>query len=1342
KEAAIQAWVLEEKARGLRIDELWRIGILVFEQQIQFGLSFHHALWDGWSDASLVAELFTHYKTLLQGQPLVVLPSPPSYQTYIALEQAALASPVHRDYWTHSLAGAKQAWWSAHPHQQSSHFFCDITADMSTALIALADQLGVQEKSVWCTVYLVLTSLLEGDDHILGSVVTHGRPEIDGAEKMVGLFLNSLPLQVDIGSGSWADLIRQVHARLNQHQAHRHYPLAQIQADLRLDFAGSLFNFTNFHVIGNAGAASNVTGSGSFGLDETNYLFSVDVQKHDAANRHLLRITLDPTVFDDAFQHRIARYVPHILTTMTQELALPVNKARLLGEEYRTLMQYSRGEYASSRAASTPVASVCQLFEEQARQQPQAIAIVHGNEQLSYGELNRRANQLAHYLRARGVGTDQLVALCVERSLEMVIGLLGIWKAGGAYVPLDPAYPPERLAYVIEDARPQLILTQASLAARLPLATEADSQFNQFKQCSLVLLDQDWPAIAREAASNGAAVALSPQADDLAYVMYTSGSTGQPKGVMVAQRNVLNHNLFVCREFALSASDRILQFATVSFDAAVEEIFPVLMAGGSLILRAALTPSASELSTQVLHQGITVLDLPTAYWHAWIGTVDSDYLGQSALRLIVVGGEVVSVDSFQQWTRVARPHQVWMNTYGPTEATVICTVYRQGGQGGQVSARHALPAYLDAREISYPYAPLLHQLFEAQVQHNPDAIAVVVEDQQLTYAELNKKTNQLAHTLRAQGVGPDQLVAICVERSLEMVIGLLGILKAGGAYIPLEPSYPAERLAQMVKDAAPRVLLTQERFAALLPPHGGRTILLDSQWAEMADQEDSNLAAEVIGLTAANLAYVIYTSGSTGQPKGAMNEHRAVVNRLRWMQDQYGLTAHDKVLQKTPFSFDVSVWEFFWPLLNGASLVFARPEGHQDPAYLRGLIQAQGITTLHFVPSMLQAFLEQTEELTECASLRRIVCSGEELPVALQARCLAALPQASLHNLYGPTEAAIDVTYWECRAGEDLDRVPIGRPIANTQMYILDAGRHLVPTGVAGEIYIGGAGVARGYLHRPALTAERFVADLLSEQPGARMYRTGDLGRWRADGHIEYLGRNDQQVKIRGFRIELGEIEAQLLQQAQVREAVVVARERAGAENQGAEGSDTDSARQEKQLVAYLVGPADGNDASNELSSEALRGQLKAVLPEYMVPAAFVWLPALPLTPNGKLDRRALPAPGQEAFAVGLYAVPQGEVEVLLAGIWQTLLGLERVGRHDHFFDLGGHSLLALQLLTRVRQGLGRELALRDLFAHPTIAALAKVLAGQGTAVLVGEEIGRADRDLPLPLSFAQQRLW
>ncbi|HEX9936859.1 MAG TPA: amino acid adenylation domain-containing protein [Longimicrobium sp.] len=627
--------------------------------------------------------------------------------------------------------------------------------------------------------------------------------------------------------------------------------------------------------------------------------------------------------------------------------------------------------------------------------------------------------------------------------------------------------------------------------------------------------------------------------------------------------------------------------------------------------------------------------------------------------------------------------------------------------------RLVLREFNDTRR-EYPREACVHELVEAQAARTPGAVAVVFEGERVTYAELNARANRLAHHLRGLGVGADARVGICVERSVEMVVGLLAILKAGGAYVPLDASYPVDRLRNMVEDSAPAVLLTHPPLAATVAElaAGSAVPVLDltgdDAWTiHPATNPGRN------GVGPKNLAHVLFTSGSTGRPKGVMLEHGSLVNRLAWMQDRYGMTPDEALLQKTPFSFDVSFWEFFWPLMVGARLVMARPGGHRDPAYLVEVIRREGVTTAHFVPSMLPLFLEHPDAAA-CTGLLRVAVSGEAVSAALAGQFHERLPGIGLFNQYGPTESG-EVTEWECAPG--LARVSIGRAIHNSAVYVLDRAGEPVPVGVAGELFIGGVAVARGYLGRPRLTAERFIPDPFATERGSRMYRTGDLCRWLSDGTLEYLGRTDFQVKVRGFRVELGEIEARLAAHPGVREAAVLALD------DGVGG---------KRLAAYFVGRA--------LESEALRAHLSAQLPEYMVPGAFVRLDTFPITPNGKLDRKALPAPDADAFAARAYEAPLGETEIMLAEIWSELLGIERIGRRDNFFELGGHSLLAVQVISRVRQVLRVEVALGEVFARPVLGDFARALETAARAEL--PPIRPAGRAGPLPLSLAQQRLW
>jgi amino acid adenylation domain-containing protein len=618
----------------------------------------------------------------------------------------------------------------------------------------------------------------------------------------------------------------------------------------------------------------------------------------------------------------------------------------------------------------------------------------------------------------------------------------------------------------------------------------------------------------------------------------------------------------------------------------------------------------------------------------------------------------------------------------------------------------------------------LPNLFEQQVVRTPDAVALVFENASLSYAQLNARANRLAHYLIEQGVGPDRVVAVALPRGMDLMVCLLAVIKSGAAYLPLDTDYPAERLAFMVADAQPLCTLTQRDIVAMLSDEAAPLCLDDAHRAgalERCSEANPQDRDRSCPLLTQHPAYVIYTSGSTGKPKGVINTHAGVVNRLQWMQATYGLDVTDCVLQKTPSSFDVSVWEFFWPLLEGARLLLARPEGQKDPAYLADVIDRHGVTTVHFVPSMLQVFLLEPSA-SQCKSLRRVICSGEALSRPLQAQFHRTL-ECELHNLYGPTEAAIDVTAWACLAADLSASVPIGRPIWNTQTYVLDAALRPVPLGVPGELYLAGEGLARGYLNRPGLTAERFIANPFDAR-GRRMYRTGDLARWRTDGALEYLGRTDHQVKLRGFRVELGEIEARILELPGVLETAVLLRE----DSPG-----------DQRLVAYFccADHVDTRAVDQEQihpSVEAFQAHLRDSLPDHMIPAAYVRLQSLPLTLNGKLDRKALPAPKVDAYATKVFEAPQGEVEVSLAEIWATVLGVERVGRHDNFFKLGGHSLLAITLLERMRQ---RDLhaEVRALFATPTLAQLALAIGKKTPIVNVPQnlipDVPNLDADQP-----------
>jgi len=593
----------------------------------------------------------------------------------------------------------------------------------------------------------------------------------------------------------------------------------------------------------------------------------------------------------------------------------------------------------------------------------------------------------------------------------------------------------------------------------------------------------------------------------------------------------------------------------------------------------------------------------------------------------------------------------------------------------------------NATEADYPRDQGLHELFEAQVARTPEAVALMYEDQQLTYGELNRRANQLAHHLRGLGLKPEGLVGICVERSLELVVGVLGILKAGGAYVPLDPAFPRDRLAFMVADAQLLVLVTQRHLVPSLPAHGARVVCLDQDWPAIAQEREEN---PLCPMCTEHLAYVIYTSGSTGQPKGVQITHGAVANFLRTMCQQPGLTAQDSLLAVTTLAFDISAFELFLPLSVGGRVIVISRDEAADGDGLSAQLRRTGATVMQATPATWRLLIETGWPGSHWL---KILCGGEALPRPLANQLLER--GGCLWNLYGPTETTI----WSaaCQVEGVDEPVPIGRPIANTQFYVLDPRLESLPVGVPGELYIGGVGLARGYLNRPGLTADKFVPHPFSQEGGARLYKAGDLVRRRLDGTLEFLGRVDHQVKVRGFRIELAEIEAVLAQHPAVRQTVVVAREdRPG----------------EKRLVAYVV----PNPVSQQaLPIAALRSFLQARLPDYMVPAAFVALDALPLTPNGKVDRRALPiADPAHPERRQTFAAPRDVLEGQLTTIWEEVLGIQSLGVTDNFFELGGHSLLAVRLFAHIERTFGKKLPLATLFQAPTVEQLATMLRQDG----------------------------
>ncbi|PSB02088.1 non-ribosomal peptide synthetase [Merismopedia glauca] len=1996
-------------------------------------LAMHHIAIDGGSTAILSKELSELYKAFSSGQPSLLPELHIQYADYAVWQRQWLQGEVLESlvsYWKQKLANAPDLLSlptdrprsPVQTFRGSTQSFA-LSPQLTTALRSLSSQTGV---TLFMTLLAAFDTLLYRytgtEDILVGSpIANRNHQEIAG---LIGFFVNNLVLRVDMsGNPSFRELLGQVREVALEAYAHQDLPFQKLVEELQpqRDLSYSPL-FQVMFVFNEDVSLRNMELSGltlsPWAVENKTAQFDLTLYLRPSSEEGLVGgWEYNTDLFDSATISRMAANFEILLESIVANPEQPISELSLLTAQERQQLLFGWNqtliEYPHDRC-------IHQLFEEQVARNPEAVAVVFAGEHLTYRELNSRANQLAHYLQSLGVSSDVLVGICLERSLEMAVAFLGIFKAGGAYVPLDPSYPSERLAFMLEDAQTPVILTQERLLAVIP-----------DRSAKVVCLDTNWQEIAQHSPENPV---LDINSRHLAYVIYTSGSTGKPKGVMITHQGLVNHNLAIAKLFALEPSDRMLQFASISFDIAVEELFPTWISGATVVLRdEEMLSSISSFLQFIEREQITILDLPTAFWHQMV--MEMQLLEKSfpkSMRLVVVGGEKASRETYANWLNLVGNSCRWINTYGPTETTVVATCYEPtanletessiseipigrpiantqiyildqqlqpvpigvpgelyiGGAGlargylnrleltaskfipnpliddpnaylyktgdlaryrrdgnieflgridnqtkirgfrielaeieasvsqnpkikdsliivreevpgdkhlvayvvpfpEQVVTDHELRSFLktklpnymipsqflvlealpmtpngklnrrglpkpaktrlieennfiaprtpteeilahiwsqvlgwnrvsindnffdlgghsllviqalahchtafsvelslrqffatptvadlaaaidqaqqqnsgmsnyqivpqrvnresaplsfaqqrlwfleqldpnrsdyhisqaikltgslnipalqqaldgivthhevlrtnfineqgnplqvignprhvelvvvdlqdcpqpqqeqeiqrlleqesdrpfnfsedlmlrgrllqvapqenilvlvihhiaaDAwsmniflpqlkqlyeafcqgqscslpelpiqyadfaawqrqylqneyleslldywkqqlagapellllptdrprpavqkfqgakrsfrlsrqvmealsllskqekvtifmtlvaafntllyrytgsedilvgspianrnrpeiqgligffvntlvfrtdmsgnpsfqellervREVAlgaythqdlpfeslvealqpkrdlsysplfqvmlvfeedvsqqkfelpgltvspwnlenktakfdltlfleqtnngligkweyntdlfdsetiermsghfqsllegivahpeqpiselplltapekqqllvewnqtdaeYPQDKCIHQLFEEQVKRTPDAVAVVFEQQQLTYRELNTRANQLAHYLRTLGVEPDVPVGICVERSLEMVVGLLGILKAGGAYVPLDPAYPQDRLSFMLENSQASVLLTSQNLVGELPEYDGKVLYLDADWDVIAQENQENL---VSGVKPENLGYVIYTSGSTGMPKGVAMKQLALCNLIFWQQQNTTVSGLAKTLQFTPISFDVSFQEIFSTWCSGGTLVLIGEELRRDTLALLDLLQEQAVERL-FLPFVA---LQQLAEVAVSAelfpdNLREIITAGEQLQITPAIyNFVTHLNNCTLHNHYGPSESHVVTAFTLANSAKNWAALPpIGKPIANTQIYILDSHMQPVPIGVSGELYIGGYCLARGYLNRPDLTAARFISDPFSNDPNARLYKTGDLCRYLSDGNIEYLGRIDNQVKVRGFRIELGEIEALLSRHSAIAQTTLIVRE---------------DIPGDKRLVAYIVPNQEPAPTSSEL-----RHFLQQKLPDYMLPSAFVMLESLPLTPSGKVDRRALPAlehirQGSEAT----FVAPREELEVRLTKIWEQVLNVRPIGIKDNFFELGGHSLLAVRLFAEIEQICGKKLPLATLFQAQTIEDLAGVLRQSG----------------------------
>jgi amino acid adenylation domain-containing protein len=1532
KDRAIDEFVAAERLRHFEWERapLLRFCIhLLADDTFQFTMTEHHAILDGWSVASLLTELFRVYFSLQDGsEPAPEPPSALTFGDYVALEREALASDDSRRFWKDHLSNSTPiilprpvSLRREHAAPRIRTLNVPISQEVSDNLKRLALRTAVPLKSVLLAAHLRVLSMYGGKSDVMTGLVSNGRPEEADGERVLGLFLNTLPFRLKLAGGTWEELVRQTFDVERELMPYKRYPMAELQKERSgQQLFEAAFNFTHFHVYESLGEISDVEVLGAISHAATNFTLGTNFSLSIGDNSRLaLTLHCDVAAIGDELADALSDSYELVLKSIAGEPRSRYDSISLLsGEQQQKLLvelnDTSRA-YTVEHSVSAVEQGIHHLFEAQAAHQPNAIAVVSETQNLTYGELNRKADNLASYLRHLGVGPEVPVGICVEPSTEMLVGLLAILKAGGAYLPLDPAETEEHLSLVIKETGISTVLTQQRLAGNF-------SNQNVRKIC----VDEENSGTTHDENRVPAEV----DAENLAALVHTSGSTGNPKRVMINHGALINHARSIIDTYELDSTHRVLQFLALNADAAAEEIFPVLASGAAIVLPPhAARMSAPELLDHCRRMSVTTLHLPAAYWYQL-----EEELERTARRvpehvkLVIVVGESPSIERMARWAELRQPASRFFNSYGQTETTLTCMAYEAsqsptvaqaklpigkligntrayvldsfmqpaptgvagelhiGGAGlargyserpeltaekfipnpfsdeagerlyktgdlarympdgnidflgranrqldlrgfrielGEIEdkllehpgvrsafvialgdearadeelnetvnldslpssaealgerslqtkqledapALHVSPTALERRQIiegwnrterDYPLHSTISQLFETQVRATPDSIALSFETALLSYQELDSRANQLAHFLQSRGVGPEVLVALMLDEPVSRIVCLLAVLKAGGAYLPLDTASPPERLRFMIEDAGVGLLLTHQNLREHLAGAGPELniIYLDEESDRISQHSTAAVESRA---TADNLAYVIYTSGSTGQPKGTMLHHRGLCNLAFAQIEGLGLHASSRILQFASWGFDASVSETFMTLLAGATLCLVAKERRLPGEELVELLRAEEISVVMFVPSMLAAMPE-----AELPHLETLFVAGEECPAGLARRWADG---RRFYNAYGPTEVTVCATIGEYDGGQE--KVSIGRPIGNTQVYVLDEELNVVAVGVTGQLHVGGHGLARGYLKRPELTAEKFIPNHLSGEPGGRLYRTGDLARYREDGQLEFIGRADTQVKLRGYRIELGEIEAVLGRHPAVSEAAVVVREDIGTD---------------KRLVAYLVTRERGREQqeSSAVSSAKMREYLKKFLPEYMIPSLFVVLEKMPLTTNDKLDRRALPSPdsrlsqrggdkrliayieadaagGQSLEIDGLrsylktrlpeymmpssfvfleslplnakggveisglpiparlaqavddnFVAPSTSAEEVIAGIWTQLLGIEHVSVHSNFFDLGGHSISATRLVSQMRKAFHVEVPLRAVFETMTIAGQAEL---------------------------------
>ena len=1345
QEATIHAWIADEKQRGFDVTQLPLVRFVIHlrsTQSFQFTLSFHHAVLDGWSDATMLTELFSHYLLLLRDEPVQIAPPVTFYRDFVALEQQAMESEAFQQFWDDRLSGSDftrlPRWSAVSPSAQRQGVILPvlIPKHVSEGLKQIALTCAVPIKNVLLAAHLRVLSLLAGHDDVLTCMVSSGRPESADGDRVLGLFINSIPFRLKLTGGTWEDLVRETFEAERETLPFRRYPMAELQRRHGgRQLSETLFYFTHYHIfrglheLGDLEVleyipyeVSSFTLAANFWVDP----FTTDVN---------LSLTCDGSQLTQAQIEAISAYYANVFAAIALSPRSRYDRLSLLPatEQERMLREWNA-------TATDYEQNVClhHLIARQAARTPQAPAITFEDRQLSYAELDQRSNQLAHYLQRLGIGSDIRVGLFAERSPEMVIGLLGILKAGGCYVPLDPSYPAARLALMMEDADISVLLTQERLRGSLPP-----------QQAQILCLD-DWTSFSREPITLPSSPVTSA---NLAYIIYTSGSTGRPKGVMVSHQNVVN--------FFAGMDDRIggeqpgtwLAVTSSSFDISVLELFWTLSRGFHVVIQGESTNTLASAAPATSAQ-VDQIDFSLFYFAS-----DEAELGDDKYRLLIEGAKFADRHGFSAiWTPERHFHHfggLYPNpsVIGGLIAGITERLQIRAGsvvlplhQPVRIAEEWSVVDNLSHGRVGLSFASGWHEHdFVLAPEHYTDRKHLMLQGietiRQLWRGEALALPGPSGQPVSIQ-IHPKP-----IQRELPIWLTAAGNPESFRQAGKLGVNLLTHLLGQSIEDLAYKIALYREAWQAHGHSSSGGhvTLMLHAFVGDDLDEVREKVRTPFCNYLKSSVDLVKDLTQSLGPDVTpdmlSPEDLDAMLNRAfdRYFETSGLLGTRSTCLKMVERLKAIGVNEIaclvdfgidFQSTMDSLShLDHIRQESNASTAAtssdfsVAAQIARHGVTHLQCTPSLASIFAASPETLQELRPLHTLMLGGETLPASL-ARQLSGAISGRLLNMYGPTETTIWSTTHTL--SPDSGTVLIGRPIANTQVYVLDRSLQPVPTGSIGDLYIGGDGVVRGYLNNPALTAERFLPNPFSPAtPGGRIYKTGDLARFLPDGTLDFVGRADTQVKLRGFRIELGEIEAVLTEQLALGDSIVMVRsDRSG----------------EQRLVAYLVAAAGVTHTTADV-----RRQIQSRLPGYMLPSDLVFLDAWPLTPNGKIDRKALPVPtGDRPELAETFIAPRTPIQEVIASVWLDVLALQQVGIHDNFFQLGGYSLQATQIILRLRRIFQVDLPLRSLFESPTIAELAQQIeimqqAGQGLRI---PPLERVDRNQLLPLSFAQEGIW